>query len=81
MISHVYFALLHVAGTAYENLTLQSHTQRLIRRKVSNAFGFLLLKAPKRAWQDGRVNKLKVRAPKPSRAECARLNREAARSV
>lgn len=81
MISYVYFALLHVAGTAYENLTFQSHTQRVIRRKAGNVVRRLKGGTPLRSWQDGRVNKPQVRAPKPSRAECTRLNREAARSV
>lgn len=80
MISHVYFALLHVAGTAYENLTFQSHIQRLVRRKARNVVRRLKGETPLRSWQDGRTNTPK-RAPQPTFAERARLNREAARSV
>jgi len=75
--AHLLIAAMHVAATAYEGLTGQSHVQRLVRRKVSN----LVRGESRRSWQDGRVNKLKVRAPTPSHAECRRLNREAARSI
>lgn len=77
---HFSIALMHVAATVYEGAIGQSHLQRLARRKVSNAFGLLLLRAPKRSWEDGRTNTPK-RAPVPSIEECERLNREAARSI
>ncbi len=72
--------MLHVAGSLYENLTFQSHTQRRIRRKVGNVLRRLKGEQPLRSWQDGRVNTPK-RSPVPSAAECNRLNREAARSI
>ena len=72
--------LLHAAGSLYENLTFQSHTQRRIRRKAGNLLRRLKGEKPLRSWQDGRTNTPK-RAPAPSHDECERLNREAARSV
>lgn len=75
--ANILIAAMHVAATVYEGLIGQSHVQRLVRRKVSN----LVRGESRRSWQDGRVNKPKMRAPSPSRAECERLNREAARSV
>lgn len=71
---------LHLTGSVYENITLQSHTQRLVRRKIGNVVRRLKGEQPLRSWQDGRTNTPK-RAPVPSPAECERLNREAARSV
>lgn len=65
--------LMGVAGSIYETVTGQNHTQRLIRRKFSN----FVRGESRRSWQDCRVN----RAPRPSAEECERLNREAARSV
>lgn len=73
--------LMHAAGSVYENVTFQSHTQRLIRRKVGNVFRRLKGLEPKRSWEDGRVKNRKARAPQPSHEECDRLNREAARSI
>lgn len=64
----------HVAGSIYEIVTGQSFTQRLIRRKVGNVFRRLRGEAPRRSWEDGRVNK-------PSVEECQRLKDEAGRSV
>lgn len=72
--------LLHAAGSLYEIVTFQSHTQRLARRKIGNVIRRLKGEQPLRSWQDGRSNTPK-RAPAPSPAECERLNREAARSV
>lgn len=65
--------LMGVAGSIYETVTGQNHTQRLIRRKLSN----FVRGESRRSWQDCRVK----RAPAPSHDECDRLNREAARSV
>ena len=78
--AHVYIALLHVAGSAYETITLQSFTQRLVRRKVANVFRAIKGQQPLRSWEDGRVN-TPTRAPQPSTEECLRLNTEAARSI
>lgn len=72
--------LMGLAGSVYETLTGQNHTQRTIKRKVSNAVGLLTLKTPKRSWEDGRAN-AQYRAVTPTDDECERLNREAARSV
>lgn len=66
--------LLHAAGSIYETVTGQNHTQRLIRRKISN----FVRGESWRSWQDCRAAK---RAPAPSHEECERLNREAARSI
>lgn len=74
------YFLMDIAGSLYETVTLQNHTQRLIRRKVGNVFRRLKGEKPLRSWQDGRVNTVS-RAPIPSDAECERLNFEAGRSV
>jgi hypothetical protein len=68
------YFLSDIAGTVYEIVTGQSFTQRLIRRKIGNVFRRLRGEAPRRSWEDGRVNK-------PSVEECQRLNDEAGRSV
>jgi len=72
--------LMGVAGSIYETVTGQNHTQRLIRRKAGNVVRRLKGEKPLHSWQDGRTNTPK-RAPVPSAEECERLNREAARSV
>jgi len=66
--------MLHAVGSIYETVTGQSHAQRLVRRKIKNVFRRIKGEQPLRSWQDGRRNT-------PSRAECDRLNREAARSI
>jgi hypothetical protein len=66
------YLLLHLVGSIYETLTFQNFTQRLIRRKTSNAARRLKGAAPRRSWEDAR---------KPSAKESRRLNAEAARSV
>lgn len=72
--------LLHAAGSLFEALIGQSFTQRLIRRKAGNVVRRLKGELPLRSWQDGRTNTPK-RASQPTKAECERLNHEAARSV
>lgn len=72
--------MLHAAGSLYEAVIGQSHTQRLVRRKFGNLVRRLKGEQPLRSWQDGRVNTPK-RSPAPSAEECERLNREAARSI
>jgi len=62
--------LLHVAGSIYETITGQNYTQRLIRRKFSN----FIRGESRRSWED-------IRIRVPSKAECNRLNRQAARSI
>jgi hypothetical protein len=66
--------MLHAAGSIYETVSGQNHTQRLIRRKAGNVVRLLKGEQPLRSWQDGRRDT-------PSRAESERLNREAARSI
>lgn len=67
---------MHTAGSIYETVTCQSHTQRLIRRKISN----FVRGESKRSWEDCRSN-IQKRAPAPSDEECQRLNEQAARSI
>jgi hypothetical protein len=72
--------LMGAAGSIYETVTGQNHTQRFIRRKAGNVVRRLKGQTPLCSWQDGRTNAPK-RAPVPSAEECERLNREAARSI
>lgn len=61
---------MHAAGSIYETVTFQNHTQRLIRRKISN----FVRGESRRSWEGKIVSK-------PSAEECERLNRESARSI
>lgn len=61
---------MHTAGSIYEIVIGQSHTQRLIRRKISN----FVRGESRRSWEGKIVSK-------PSAEERERLNREAARSI
>lgn len=72
--------LMGLAGSVYETLTGQNHTQRTIKRKAGNVVRRLKGQEPLRSWEDGRTNTPK-RSPAPSIEECERLNREAARSI
>ena len=72
--------LLHAAGSVYETVTLQSFTQRLMRRKIVNVVRAMKGQEPLRSWEDGRVNTPTI-APQPSAEECHRLNEQAARSI
>lgn len=72
--------LMHAAGSVYEIVIGQSHTQRTIKRKAVNVVRRMNGQEPLRSWQDGRTNTMK-RAPVPGIEECERLNREAARSI
>lgn len=72
--------LLHVAGSIYETVTLQSFTQRLVRRKIANVVRAMNGQQPLRGW-DGSGISTPTRAPKPSAEECLRLNTESERSI
>lgn len=71
---------LHAAGSIYETVTLQSFTQRLVRRKLANAVRRMYGEQPLHSWEDCRVRTPTV-APMPSAEECQRLNEQAARSI
>jgi len=65
--------LMGLAGSIYETVTGQNHTQRLVRRKLSN----LIHGESRRSWQDSRTKRVSAL----SDDECERLNHEAARSI